>query len=91
MTAKYDELLALEKQFWTGGLDVFRVNTDKECLVAFTQMAGVMSNDDLAETARNPLRWKELEIELKGIVEPSNDVVLLTYEASAVRESGDAY
>ena len=54
-------------------------------------MAGVMNNEDLAATAKNPNRWKELEIELKGIVEPTEGIVLLSYEASAVRENGEPY
>ncbi|GLS30689.1 hypothetical protein SAMN04488498_13217 [Mesorhizobium albiziae] len=91
MSAAHDKLLALEKEFWIAGEEFFRRNADKDCLVAFTEMAGVMSNADLAATAKKPNRWKELEIELKGIVEPTDGVVLLSYEASAVRENGEPY
>jgi hypothetical protein len=91
MSARHDALLALEKDFWTGDAEFFETNTDSDCLVAFPRMAGVMSNTDLAQTAKNPNRWRDLEIELRGIVEPAKDVVMLSYEARAVRESGEPY
>ncbi len=50
-----------------------------------------MSNADLAETAKDPNRWSDLEIELKGIVEPAEDIVMLSYEARAARENGEPY
>lgn len=66
MATNHDEIFALEKDFWTGGEKFFKAHTDGDCLVAFPEMVGVMSNADLAETARKPNRWKDLEIELKG-------------------------
>jgi hypothetical protein len=63
MRKNHDDLLALEKKFWSGDSAFFAANADTECLVAFPDMAGVMENADLAATAKNPRRWKELEIE----------------------------
>lgn len=91
MANRQDELLALEKQFWTGDSRFFREHAHIECLVAFPEMAGVMNNADLAATAKNPNRWRDLRIELKGVVEPSDDVALLSYEAEATRENGEPY
>lgn len=91
MSANHDELLALEKGFWKGDSAFFRKHTDDDCLIAFPRMAGVMNKADLAETAKNPNRWKDLEIELKGLVEPAEDVAMLSYQASAVRENGEPY
>jgi hypothetical protein len=91
MSASHDEILAIEKDFWTGDAEFFDTHTDSDCLVAFPRMAGVMSNADLAQTAKNPNRWRNLEIELKGIVEPADDVVLVSYEARAARENGEPY
>src|SRR5687768_14440081 len=42
------ELLELEKRFWTGDTEFYRRHLNDECLVAFTQMAGVMSKDAIA-------------------------------------------
>ena len=72
MATNHDEILALEKDFWTGGEKFFEAHTDKDCLVAFPGM-------------------RDLEIELKGIIEPSDGVVLLSYEAHAIRENGEPY
>ena len=91
MLASEKELLELEKGFWTLGESYFRANADKECLVAFPGMAKAMSNADLAATAIDTNRWRDLTIDLKGIVEPGSDVVMLTYEAHATRASGEPY
>jgi hypothetical protein len=86
-----DELLAIEKGFWSGGESYFRQHTDKECLIAFTQMAGVMSRDELAATAKQGNRWRDLEIDVVGAVYPKEGVAILSYKAAAVRENGEPY
>lgn len=91
MTKTIDTLLDIERQFWTGDEAFFRKHTDDTCLVAFTNMAKAMEREELAGTATNPNRWRDLEMELKGVVEPSADVALLSYEASATRDNGEAY
>ncbi|MER8727828.1 hypothetical protein NKJ72_13070 [Mesorhizobium sp. M0045] len=91
MMANKNELLDIERGFWSGDADYFKANADTECLVAFPQMARVMSNTDLAETATDPKRWRDLDIDLKGIIEPGSDIVMLTYEARATRQNGEAY
>lgn len=88
---KRDELLALERGFWTGDDEYYKEHSDSSVLVAFQQTSGVMSRKDLAETAKNPNRWQSLEMEIKGILEPQDGLVVLTYEAKAVRESGEPY
>lgn len=91
MMASKKELLEIEKGFWTLGETYFKANADKECLVAFPDMAGTMSNLDLAATAKNTDRWRDLTMDVKGMVEPGSDVVMLTYEARATRENGEPY
>jgi len=91
MTVNKKELLDLEKGFWTGDAAYYAANADAECLVAFPQMAQAMSNADLAKTARKPNRWRDLDIDVKGMVEPGSDIVMLTYEAHATRENGEPY
>ena len=53
--------------------------------IAFAEMSGLMGNKDIAATAKDGNRWKKLDIEEKGFLEPSNDIAILTYEAKAVR------
>ena len=50
-----------------------------------------MDNADLAKTATKPNRWRDLKMDLKGIIEPGSDIIMLTYEASAIRENGEPY
>lgn len=91
ITASKKDLLELEKGFWTGDSAYYAANADTECLVAFPEMAKAMDNADLAKTATKPNRWRDLQIELKGIIEPGSDIIMLTYEAHAIRENGEAY
>ena len=92
MTATERDLLALEKKFWTGDTKFYRDNVDDTCLVAFgADMAGVMSNKDVAATAKDGNRWKDLDIKLKGLIEPADDVAILSYEANATRSNGEHY
>lgn len=91
ITANKEELLGIERGFWTGDSAYYEANADMECLVAFPQMAQAMTNTALAETAKKPNRWRDLDIKLKGMVEPGSDIVMLTYEARATRENGEPY
>lgn len=91
ITANRQELLELEKGFWTGDSAYYQANADMECLVAFPQMAKAMTNAELAATASKANRWRDLDITLKGMVEPGSDIVMLTYEARATRENGEPY
>ncbi|TGQ08836.1 MULTISPECIES: hypothetical protein [unclassified Mesorhizobium] len=89
--ANKQELLDIEKGFWTGDSAYYEANADVECLVAFPQLAKAMTNAELAGTASKSNRWRNLDIKLKGMVEPGSDIVMLTYEARATRENGESY
>jgi len=82
ITASKKDLLELEKGFWTGDAAYYEANVDTECLVAFPKMAQAMDNADLAKTATKPNRWRNLKMDLKGIIEPGSDIIMLTYEAN---------
>ena len=45
-----------------------------------------MSNKDVAATAKDGNRWKHLDIKLKGLIEPSDDVAILSYEAKHAQQ-----
>ena len=91
ITANKQELLDIEKGFWSGDAAYYEAHADVECLVAFPQMAQAMTNADLAKTATKPNKWRDLDIKLKGMVEPGSDIVMLTYEARATRDNGEPY
>ncbi|PBC06505.1 hypothetical protein [Mesorhizobium sp. WSM3859] len=89
--ANKQELLDIERGFWTGDSAYYEANADVECLVAFPGMAKAMTNAELAATASKPKRWRDLDIKVKGMVEPGSDIVMLTYEARATRENGESH
>jgi hypothetical protein len=92
VTATEKDLLALEKKFWTGDTKFYQDNVDDSALIAFgPDMAGVMSNKEIASSAGQGNRWKNLDIKLKGLIEPADDVAILSYEANATRSNGETY
>ncbi len=87
-----DDLLKLERQFWTGDADFYREHLDDKCLVAFTDMAGVMGKEDIAQMVKkDPPRWSDLKFEDKGMVTPADGIAILSYQASGKRGTGAAY
>ena len=93
MTATEKDLLALEKKFWTGDAKFYQDNVDDSCLVAFG--AGYGRRDEQRGDRRDRQgqgnRWKNLDIKLKGLIEPADDVAILSYEANATRSNGEHY
>jgi hypothetical protein len=86
-----DNLLEIEKAFWTGDEAFYKEHVDKDCLVAFEEMSGVMSNAKIAATVKDGNRWRDLKIDAIGAVEPKEDVTILSYEVKAVRQNGEPY
>ncbi len=90
MTVQTD-LVAIERRFWTGDSEFYRHNLDDQCLTAFTEMAGVASKDQIADSVASERRWQDLQIDVRGLVEPTDDVAILTYHAAATRQNGEPY
>lgn len=51
------DLLSIEKGFWTQGGDYYRDHVDEECLVAFEDMAGLHSNEEIADMNPGAGNW----------------------------------
>jgi hypothetical protein len=85
-----EELFAIEKQLWTGSPEAYRRHADERCLVAFAEMAGVMSNEEIARSAEKG-RWKDVAIEPKGLAQLSDTATVITYECTAKRKDGQPY
>jgi hypothetical protein len=90
MTAK-DDLLALERGFWTGDAAFYRQNLDAVCVTAFTEMPGAFKKDEIAGMIKDSGRWRDLDIEVKAFLEPLPGLALLTYQVRATRKSGEPY
>jgi hypothetical protein len=85
------ELLELEKHFWTGDAEFYRSHVSDHCLLAFKEMAGVKSREDVAATVKEGQRWRELEVDKAGMVKLGDGAAILTYRASATRPDGERY
>lgn len=85
------DLLKLEEGFWTEGGDYYREHVDDECLLAFAEMAGLHSNEEIAGMNPGANNWKNVNLDGKGLVQLSDASVVLTYEVNAERKNGEPY
>jgi hypothetical protein len=80
-----NDLLSIERTLWAAEAEAYRRNLDDRCLIAFTQMAGVSSREEIAGSVEGSQRWSDLDLEVVGLLQPTPDVALLTYRASGSR------
>ena len=80
-----DDLLAKDRELWSGGAEEYYNTLDADCLVAFTEMGGVSTRNQIADMVGKDQRWRDLELSLEGFLQPTEDIAILTYRASAVR------
>jgi hypothetical protein len=80
-----DDIVALEKGFWSGDAEFYCKNLDDRCLVAFTEMSGVMDREAIAGMIREGERWEDVEMTERGFLEPADGVAMLAYEVRASR------
>ena len=85
-----DDLFAMEQKLWSGGKAEYQRTLDDNCLVAFTEMAGVSSREKISAQA-NGSRWHDVSLEIEGFLQPTDDVAVMTYRASTVRENAEPY
>jgi hypothetical protein len=83
-----NDLFALEQQFWPGDAAFYRDHLDEQCVVAFTEMSGLMSKEQIAGMIKEGQRWRDLKLTRKGFYAPTKDVAILTYEINALRDNG---
>ena len=86
-----DELLWMEKELWEGGPEAYRRLLDDDCLIAFTDMSRIASREEIAGTVEESPRWRDVQIEVEGLLRPKGTVAILTYRAWARREDGEHY
>lgn len=86
-----DDLLAIERSLWSDGPKAYQRHLDDECLIVFTEMAGVSTRDEVAAMVADGPRWKDLDIEVQGLAQPTPDTAILTYRASATRGEDERY
>lgn len=91
MRSLKDDLVSIEQMLWTGGPEAYRHHLDDECLLAFAQMAGVSSRDEVAGMVQDSERWRNLDMEVEGVLQPTTNIAILTYRARAVRGEDEPY
>lgn len=85
------DLVALERQFWTGDANFYREHLDERCLTVFQEQAGVFSKEDVALQANDPKRWHVQQIQAKGFLQPTEDTAIVTCEVYAKRNTGEPH
>ena len=86
-----NDLYKLEEKLWTGNADDYRRHVDRECLTVFTEMAGVLDREKIAQSAGGGRKWSGLSIARKGFLEPADGFAMVSYEATAGRADGTPY
>ena len=86
-----EDLLEIERALWSGGPEAYHRHVDRQCLAAFTEMAGIWTRDELAASVAEGPRWRDLEVEVEGLHQPTDDIALLTYRAGAKRGDSEQY
>jgi hypothetical protein len=86
-----DELLGIERGFWSGGADYYRQNLDDLCVTVFTEMAGTFKKNEIAGMITETDRWRDLKLDVKGCLEPAPGFGVLTYTVKATRKNNDPY
>lgn len=89
-----NELYDIEQGFWLEGEDHFRHHVDKRCLLAFPQageMHGVHSRDEVAATATNSNRWRDLTMTDRHLLQSTEDWAIISYRADVTRADGKPY
>jgi hypothetical protein len=84
------DLMEIEREIWTGGPESYEAHTDKQCLVAFKEMAGVMARHDIAKSAEKG-RWKDVSMQPRGIANLTDEAAIISYECTAKRKDGQPY
>ena len=86
-----DELLEIEKGFWLAGVENARAHLTDQVMLVFSQMRGVHSREQVAQSMSDPDRWQDLRIADVMVSQPADDLALLSYEARARRGDGQPY
>ncbi len=76
----------MEERFWTGGEDHYREALDPACVMAFPPPAGIVQGPGIAESLVGAPRWASVAMAEKHACRPSDDLLVLAYEALGQRD-----
>ena len=86
-----DDLLKIERGFWNSGADFYRQQLDDACITVFTEMAGAFKRDEVARMITDADRWRDIDFDVKGFLEPAPGFAILSYAVKATRKNGAPY
>lgn len=87
---QHEQLWALERAFWRGGTDVYDQYLAPQVLMVLPSPAGIMDRGAIMDSITTAPRWAEVTFSNQRAITPTEDVVVLAYDARAhrsVRES----
>ena len=85
-----NDLMKIEDDFWNDGPEAYQQHADEQCLVAFSKISGLMSNEDISKLAERG-HWRDVSLKAKGVVKLSDTSAVITYECHAKRKDGKPY
>lgn len=86
-----EDIVRIERGFWTGGPDYYDAHTTSGCVMVFAEPVGAVDKQQVIEAISEGSRWAEIEIVEPETTRLSEGVVLLVYLADARTEDGAPY
>lgn len=84
-----EELLKIEKGFWSEGSDYYQKHISENAIFVFPGMR--LGKEDGVSSADKAPRWDKIEFSNEDLFELSGNIVILTYHAKGQREGTDGY
>lgn len=80
------QLLALEEGFWGGDADYYRQNLTRDSLMTFAEPVGVLTTNETISSIASSQRWADFRFDEVRVIQPAENVAILSYRAVARRE-----
>jgi hypothetical protein len=80
-----DQLLDVERGFWTDGAQFARARVTHDCLMVFPEPVGVLDREAALTGLEGAPRWTEVELSDVRVTYPAQDVASVVYAAAARR------
>jgi hypothetical protein len=86
-----EEVLRMERAFWTGGADHYRDAIDPACVMAFPAPAGILTGPEIVRSLADAPRWASVGMTEARVSRPAPDLLVLAYRAEGRREGAPPY
>lgn len=77
----------IERQFWTKDAQFYEQHLAPEAVMVFPHPVGVLPREAILNSIKGQSRWTAVHMKTPHCWQLSEDVILLSYEASATRSS----